>query len=126
MSKIKQISHLTCKLKFLECPGVHTVSVRTIITAWLSDRKIFYRICSYNILELMQRVILALPLKTYGDNASIVVKKGPLLVTGLFIQNRSHILFPLHIAIKNCYIWFTQIDNEFNSNVNLNVHVTSD
>jgi len=62
MAKIKQISHLTCKLKFLECSGVHTVSVCTIITAWLSDRKLFYRICSYNILELMQRVLLALPL----------------------------------------------------------------
>jgi hypothetical protein len=75
MAKIEQISHLTCKLKFLECPGVHNVSVCTVITAWLSDRKIFYRICSYDILELMQRVIFALPLNRYGKIASIVVKK---------------------------------------------------
>ena len=127
IAKIKQISHLTCKLKFLECPGVHSVSVCTVITAWLSDRKVFYRICSYDVLELLQRVIFALPLNRYGSNASIVVKeKQPLHVTGLFIQNRSNILFPLHINIKNCYIWVTEIDNEFNNNVNMNVLVTSD
>jgi hypothetical protein len=105
MTKIKQISHLTCKLKFLERPVVHSVSVCTVITAWLSDRKIFYHICSYDILELMQRAIFALPLNRYGNNASITVKKKkqPLHVTGLFIQNRSHILF-LHIDINNCYI----------------------
>jgi len=74
MAKIKQFSHLTCKLKFLECPGVHSVSVCTVITAWFSDRKIFYHICSYDILELMQRVILTLPLNRYGNNASIVLK----------------------------------------------------
>jgi len=110
------------------------VSVCTLITAWLSDRKIFYHICSYDILELMQRVILALPLKRYCDNASIVgkrkkkerKKKKPIHVTGLFIQNRSHILFPLNNNIKNCYIRVTQLDNEFNSNVNMNVQVTSD
>jgi len=44
-------------------------------------------------------------------------------VTGLFIQNRSHILFPLHINIKNCYICVTRIANEFNNNVNVNVQV---
>jgi len=41
MEKIKQISHLTCKLKFLEFPSVHSVSVCTIIAAWLSERKLF-------------------------------------------------------------------------------------
>ena len=72
MAKIKQISCLTCKLKFLECPAVHSVSVCTVITAWLSDRKIFYRICSYDILEFMQKVILALQLNIYGNNASML------------------------------------------------------
>jgi hypothetical protein len=78
----------------------------------------------------MQRVVLALPLNRYGNNVSVEVGGGwwdqPLHVTGLFIQKRSHILFPLQINIKNCCIWVTQIDNEFNNNVNVNVQVTSD
>lgn len=75
----------------------------------------------------MQRVILALPLKRYCDNASTVVKKKTAnSCDRMFIQNRSHILFPLHINIKNCYVWVTQLDNEFNSSVNMNVQVTSD
>jgi hypothetical protein len=71
MAKIQQISHLTCKLKF-ECPGVHNVSVCTVITAWLSDSKIFYHICPCDILEVAQTVILTLPLNRCGNIASVV------------------------------------------------------